>query len=142
MSKQYKRAYHWRYVRHNGESFERVGIERDGSLWNPNGYPEERVRPIVEYFVNQKLVQRVAAIKRGVETRKRRRLTRIAEAAHKLRTQAGIGDRLCCYCCNKAFTDPVSIKRGIGPECWEHVVRRMEQQERAETDAELSGAVS
>jgi hypothetical protein len=134
MSDPYKRAYHWRYVKHNGESFNNVGIERDGRLWNPNGYPEERLRPVVEYFVNKELEERAAAIKRGVEKRKQRRLSRIAEAAHKLRTQAGIGDRLSCYCCSKALTDPVSIKRGIGPECWEHVVRRMEQN-RAEAAA-------
>lgn len=131
---QYKRDYHWRYIRRDGEGFDNVGINRDGSLWNPNGYPEERVRPVVERIVNEKLEERAAAIKRGVEKRKRRRLSRIAEAAHRLRTQAGIGDRVSCYCCLKALTDPVSIKRGIGPECWEHVVRRMEQ-DRAEAAA-------
>jgi Family of unknown function (DUF6011) len=121
------RSHHWRYMRVSGDIFYSIGIEADGSLWNPNGYPEDRVRELVTGALERARQRHEKAIKRGVEKRKRRRETRIHEAARKLLIEAGIGDRDRCYCCNKLLSDPVSMKRGIGPECWEIVLRRREQ---------------
>jgi hypothetical protein len=37
--------------------------------------------------------------------------------------------RLCgqCCCCWKTLTDPISLERGIGPECWAHIVHSIQR---------------
>jgi hypothetical protein len=121
------RSHRWRCMRGGGDIFYSVGIEADGTLWNPNGYPEDRVRELVAGALEREHQRHEEAIKRGVAKRKRRRETRIHEAARKLLIKAGIGDSDRCYCCNKLLSDPVSMRRGIGPECWEIVLRHREQ---------------
>jgi len=34
----------------------------------------------------------------------------------------GIGERQHCHICGKELSDPVSIARGIGPECWQDIL--------------------
>jgi hypothetical protein len=106
--------------------FCQIAIREDGSLWNPNKYPEEAVRQAIAAAEAQLAARKQESIRRGVETRRRRREQRIWAAAETLRKGAGIGRRSDCFCCAKALTDPVSIERGIGPECWEHVLRHVE----------------
>jgi hypothetical protein len=103
-----------------------VGIRDDGSLWNPRNYPEADVRAAIAETDAQEAARKQEAIRQGVETRARRREKRIWQAADALRRGEGIGNHTSCYCCHKVLTDPVSITRGIGPECWEHVLQRVE----------------
>jgi hypothetical protein len=37
----------------------------------------------------------------------------------------GIGNSGRCYCCHKYLTDPESIARAIGSECWQRVLSAM-----------------
>jgi Family of unknown function (DUF6011) len=70
--------------------------------------------------------RRERAIARGVATRARRREEKFREAVQALRDNklqpAGF-----CRCCAKFLSDPASIERGIGPECWEVVLKAVER---------------
>jgi hypothetical protein len=45
---------------------------------------------------------------------------RVADFAGHTDVQMQIGGTLtgACQCCGRALTDPISLERGIGPECW------------------------
>jgi len=74
--------------------------------------------------------QREEAIARGVATRAKRREKNFREAVQDLRdNRLRPGDH--CRCCKKALTDPESIARSIGPECWEHVLKAVEREQAA-----------
>ncbi len=106
--------------------FREVAVRDDGSLWNPNGYADADVRAAIAKAEARLAERKQESIQRGVEKRAKRREQRIWAAAEAIRKGAGIGHRLNCYCCRKALTDPASIERGIGPECWEHVLKAVE----------------
>jgi hypothetical protein len=168
----------------DGAAYHNVGIEADGSLYNPNGYPDEDVWPALlrvrqteamlerrqaeweqkrdqrraehraqlaaerlrweslapeerveesraaaerrtERLAAQEAKRRREAIERGVAKRRERREQRIHEAARQILESHGIGNRESCYCCHKVLSDPGSVVRGIGPECWDHVLNRV-----------------
>lgn len=113
----------WRSV----GGFHEVAVRDDGSLWNPNNYPEADVRAAIAGAKARRAESKQKSIRQAVETRARRREQRIWQAADAIRNGAGIGQRDDCYCCAKTLTDPISIERGIGPECWEHVLRAVER---------------
>jgi hypothetical protein len=61
---------------------------------------------------------------------------RVADFAGHADEQMRIGGVLTgtCACCGRMLTDPVSVERGIGPECWAHSeeVRRLVERLAAE----------
>jgi hypothetical protein len=118
--------YRWRWVYGaDGEHFYDVWIESDGSLHNPHGYSEERTRAAVLRADVRKADKLAKARKRGVEKRRARQAARIHEAARKIYAEKGVDQQTHCYCCRKYLTDPGSIARGIGPECWQRVLDRV-----------------
>ncbi len=66
------------------------------------------------------------AIERGVETRERRRIQRIYEICKAILTQKALSPSSHCTVCYRELTDDVSIKRAIGPECWQQIIRGVE----------------
>jgi len=66
------------------------------------------------------------AIRRGVETRARRREQKFREAVQALRDHA-LTPGHSCRTCKKHLSDPASITRGVGPECWQHVLAAVER---------------
>jgi hypothetical protein len=117
----------WRWVR--GEDQVRlydVGIFADGTLHNPNGYPEDVVRGAISRAVERRHQIQSEAASRGAVTRARRREMRLAELAEMWRTGRGIGARKSCAVCGKGFSDPLSVARGVGPECWQDLLACIE----------------
>jgi hypothetical protein len=109
------------------EGMEKIGWRLDGTLYNPNGYPEEDVRAAIRGHVAIYLTQLAASAKRGVETRRKRVEKKVYEVAQKILDGApGLAGRHSCYVCGKGFSDDKSIARGVGPECWQHVMERIE----------------
>jgi hypothetical protein len=98
-----------------------IGVRYDGSLINPNGYPEEEVRAVLEAHFKTEREQRDAIIAKGVRTRARRRLDRLWQAV-KAWKAGTLSPANKSRCCKKHLTDPVSKARGIGPECWEEIL--------------------
>ena len=118
MSEPELKHYHWRSAPYKGDWFYSVSINRDGSLYNPNHYPEEAVREACLEADRQKAQKLIAARKQGVETRKRRREEKIAKVAKDYLLGKQIGNDTECAICGKGLSDPVSVERGVGSECW------------------------
>jgi hypothetical protein len=108
-----------------------VGIMADGTLRNPNGYPEDLVREAVAAAEARKHAKRSRAAKRAAETRAKRRESDIERAVQDIADRKGHSGRRWCAICHKALTDPQSIERGIGPECWQGILALIEKRETA-----------
>ena len=100
-------------------------ILADGTLRNPRGYPERDVREAVLAAVELRKARRSAAATKAAGTRARRREHLVHQIARRIaerRFEPGVN----CAVCRRAPSDPASQARGIGPECWEDVVRAVE----------------
>ena len=104
-----------------------ISMSRDGTIDNPNGYPEEDVRTALRNLVGRYLQAVSDRAKKAAETRKRRVEKKVYEVAQRiLDGKPGLSGRKSCYVCGKGFSDQKSIGRGVGPECWSHVLARIE----------------
>jgi hypothetical protein len=113
----------WKFVRHNGEVFRQVGTMPDGSLYNPNGYPEDVVRSAVMAADAERHERRSQAAKEAAVTRRRRTARRVYAVGKRLTLHGDpIGPQNNCAICGRGLTDQVSIDRGIGSECWQDVL--------------------
>ena len=74
-------------------------------------------------------VDRAQAAQRAAETRKRRRALRVDLAAIRLlRDLQTKRPRTHCGVCGRTLKDEASRARGIGPECWNQVLRILEDE--------------
>ncbi|MGA7324073.1 MAG: DUF6011 domain-containing protein [Rhodomicrobium sp.] len=121
------KSVHFRWIRHKAEILRDVGFNADGNLHNPNGYPEEIVRVAVSDAIARGKARRKEASAKAIVTRKRRRDNRVHSIAAKFLRNESIGPQHKCCICRRALTDDVSIERGIGSECWQDVLRAMDQ---------------
>ena len=104
-----------------------IGRNSDGTLWNPDGHPEDIVRELIEDIEKEQAERRSQGAKEAAKTRQRRQHNRIWSAAKTLLAGKGIGERASCAICLRGLTDPESMKRGIGSECWQYVLTAVEQ---------------
>jgi hypothetical protein len=117
----------FKWVWHEGTQYFQVGTWDDGTLWNPNSYPDDIVRAAVAGAVARKHARRSTAAKQAAVTRRARQQNRVLQAANRIRASQGIGFRQDCYVCGRHLTDPESISRGIGSECWQDVLTQVQQ---------------
>jgi hypothetical protein len=103
-----------------------VGILADGTLHNPNGYPEDVVRASVLVAVERKRERRSQAAKKAASTRAIRRERKIYEIAKKIGLGHKDGPATHCILCNTELGDPQSIGRGIGSDCWQLVMDKIQ----------------
>lgn len=123
----------WRWVRHGDERLYDVGVRDDGSLHNPNGYPEETVRAAIKAAEERRHLWRSEAAKRAAVTRRRRQERRVYRVVAALRNDERLpGPARNCFICGKGLDDPQSIERGIGSDCWQAVLTSLEKQRREE----------
>ncbi len=104
-----------------------IGTNRDGTLFNPNRYPEGLVRAAMVYRQKEIAAQQAA-------TRKSRHEKKVYEIVEGLRLGKKYGPADRCVCCKKDLTDEPSVARGIGPECWQDILQRLERRQ-----AEIAG---
>jgi hypothetical protein len=111
---------YFRYVEDDNKQWlYNVGIFHDGELYNPNKYSEDVVRDAI--------ARRQEKIKANAKaTRERRRQKLIYQAGKHILAGGNYGPRHSCYICHKAMFDAPSVTRGIGPECWDHVLSTIE----------------
>jgi hypothetical protein len=122
-----------------------VGINNDGTLHNPKGYPEDKLRKALEMAAEAARERRTEGAKRAAVTRKRRQAKMILQIATQIVEGRNIGPRSNCVICGRGLGDPESIQRGIGSECWQGVLsetERMRDQHQRQTviDAMLTTA--
>lgn len=115
----------YRWIRHNGEQIH-IGIRSDGSLYNPSGYPENLIRDFFRADAAKRAAERhqrrSEGAKQGAVTRASRQQKRVWEIARRCVAAQATGPRDHCYVCGRSLTDPDSIERGIGSECWQDVL--------------------
>ena len=70
--------------------------------------------------------RRSAAARKAAETRRERREAKVYRLVRHLEEGGDLpGPRQKCSLCGKGLGDPSSIKRGIGSDCWQDVLRAM-----------------
>jgi DNA repair protein RadD len=100
-----------------------VGILADGTLHNPNGYSDDLVRNAVLVAQARRRERRSQAAKQAAVTRKRRQEQKVAGIARRyLAGRKIFGPKSYCMICGKGCTDPASIERAIGSDCWQQVL--------------------
>jgi Family of unknown function (DUF6011) len=100
-----------------------VGILDDGTLHNPNGYPEEVVRAAILAGEERRHERRSQAAKAAAETRRNRQRATVYIVARRAVADQSTGPRQRCYVCGRRLEDSKSVARGIGSECWQDVLR-------------------
>lgn len=117
----------WRYVTHGDGRLYDIGINDDGTLHNPNGYPPEDVRVACEAAAERRHQRRKVAAAKGAETRRRRRDRRVHEVARRIAENNPFGPSTTCVVCKRGLDDPQSIARAVGSECWQDVLERIDE---------------
>lgn len=113
------------------ERFYKVGILDDGTLHNPNGYPDELVRAAVLAADADDHERRSQAARKAAVTRRARTERLVYQAAKQLLAGRRFGPAAKCVICRKGLSDDASIERGIGSECWQDVPAAMTERRRA-----------
>jgi hypothetical protein len=113
--------YRWVYTP-NGDRLSSVGILADGSLHNPNNYPEDVVRAAVLAADARRHERRSQAAKQAAETRRVRTARRVYRAVERIKAGGVYGPSGKCAICGKGLSDAESIQRGIGSDCWQAIL--------------------
>jgi hypothetical protein len=91
-----------------------------------NGYASvEECREFLQTVFARRIAEDIKARRRGAETRKRRKEEKIAKITRDFLLGKHIGNLRNCAFCEKVLSDPVSIERGLGSECWPHLMDRL-----------------
>jgi len=112
----------YRWIRHDGDKLHDVGVNPDGSLHNPNGYPDDVVRAAVAGADERCHQRRSTAAAKAAETRRRRQDKRVYDTARRITNGEGFGPRDNCVICGRGLGDAHSVRRGVGSECWQSVL--------------------
>lgn len=75
----------------------------------------------------RKRARRSEAAREAALTRRARQQHRVADAARHLVAGHGIGARPSCAICGRSLGDPLSVRRGVGPECWQGVLAAVDR---------------
>jgi uncharacterized protein DUF6011 len=113
-----------------------VGINDDGTLHNPKGYPDDVVRAAVQAADARRHERRSKAAKVAAVTRRKRQAHQVYWAAKRTLDRHPLGPRKHCAICSRSLDDPASIERGIGSECWESVLTAITAMRRERMTAE------
>src|SRR4051794_4282699 len=109
----------WNWIRGTDRTLFNVGILPDGSLHNPNGYPEDDVREAITAAEQRRHERRSNAARKAAVTRKNRRDKLVYAIARAILAGNPTGPRSACRLCGRGLSDAASIDRGIGSECWQ-----------------------
>jgi hypothetical protein len=87
----------WNWVRQpDGSKLYQIGILPDGTLYNPNGYPEEVVRAAVLAADQRRHERRSRAAQKAAATKSERRALKIAIIAERAVADQATGPRGRC----------------------------------------------
>jgi hypothetical protein len=123
----------WKYIEYGDRKLYSVGILRDGTLHNPNNYPETDVRAAVETASELLHERRSKAAKLAAKTKEKRNQLMVWRVARRLLQNEQIEPSLNCVICGKGLGDQESIARSIGSDCWQHVLQTITKMRAAAT---------
>lgn len=124
------RGKYWRlFTLPDGTRLRNIGVswETELRLHNPNGYPESQVREALLLEQERRHARRSAGAKRAAVTRARRRELALDKVVGIIAGGGTVGPQDECFFCARRLTDPESVARGIGSECWQGVLTRLQQ---------------
>jgi hypothetical protein len=121
----------FRWVQHCGCRLYDVGILADGTLHNNSGHSDELVREAVLAAIERQRQYRHERAMKGAATRAKRRELKISSIAKKILDGWNCGPGAFCVVCGKAVSDPESISRSIGSDCWGRILERITEIEAA-----------
>lgn len=113
----------YRWIRQNGKKYLAVGIEENGSLFNPNNYPEEELRAALIQTEANAHLRRSEASKRSAITRRKREEKKIHQYVKLMLEDQEIPYTTHCYICGRYLQEEESRVRAIGPECLQNLYR-------------------
>lgn len=116
----------WRHVTHEGQRLDDIGVLDDGTLHNPNGYPDDLVRAAIAGAEMRRSEKRRKAAAKAAVTRKRRHDSRVYAAADRIVNGRTFGPSGRCAICHKPVDDPASVERGVGSDCWQLILSAIE----------------
>ena len=116
----------WKWIHHEGSTLSDIGVNADGSLHNPRGYPDSTVRAAMAAAEERRSQRRSNSAKKAAETRRRRIEKRTYEVARRIVDGHVFGPASHCQVCGRGIDDPVSIERGVGSDCWQCVLTCIE----------------
>jgi len=114
----------WDWIGYTDKVIREVTFSADGSVCSSSDSDEiTTLRALVT--ANRRVKQRRSkAAKKAAATRTRRRELKLARVVQRWEDTGLLpGPRYSCALCGRGVTDPESIKRGIGPECWQDVLK-------------------
>ena len=116
--------YRWVYTNDLKQTLYDVGIRQDGSLHNPNNYPDDLVRKSIAGAVRRQHERRSNAAKQAATTREKRKqlmVWKVAQASVAKRTVQAKPELWDLAARGSAIVK--SIERSIGSDCWQHVLQ-------------------
>ena len=116
-------AYRWIYTSDNKQKLRDVGILPDGTLHNPNNYPEDLVRETIASAERRRHERRSNAAKQAAITREKPKQLMVWKVARRLLRSEQIKPSPNCVICGKGLGDRELIERSIGSDCWQHVLQ-------------------
>ena len=115
----------WKRIYYGDTILCSVGLLDDGSLHNPNNYPEPDVREAIHQAEQRLHARRSRAAKQAAATRRNRIEKRVYQVARQIIEKRRFGPRENCVICGKGLADTESINRGIGSDCWQRVLKEI-----------------
>ena len=94
---------YWKWISHESQTYRNIARCDDGTLWNPNGYPEKAVLAAIEYAEERRRQGRSEAAKKAAVTRRKRTDKRIYEAARRIVDGHIFGPSDNCFICGKGL---------------------------------------
>jgi Family of unknown function (DUF6011) len=116
----------WKYIRCGGDIYRDIGVNEDGSVHNPHGYPEDVVRAAVTEAEARRHARASAAAKKAAQTRRRRRERLVYKAVQRLMDGGALTPGTNCEICGRGLDDPESKARGVGSDCWQLILAAIE----------------
>jgi hypothetical protein len=121
----------YKWVHHGDARLYEVGIEADGTIYNPRGYPPDLVREAVLAADVRQHERGSRGAKKAAQTRSTRQRKKVYAIAARIAAGHSFGPRTTCVCCGRPLGDADSVARGIGSECWQEILRAIELQQNA-----------
>lgn len=126
-----KSAYSWHWITGKNGRIRNVRITHDGrsitSLSFDGNHAHSDVVSVLIATLNKQTDRRKHAAEKAALTRKQRHERDVYQIAKVIFSGGTTRNSLRCHLCRKPITDPESQARGIGSDCWQAVLSKVNE---------------